>query len=357
MMNFKKIMNMFLFITILLTFSCVTLYYSVTTACSIDDFVNENSSTLNCVSEDSNINLTYLPEEVPDGNSSFSDAISIKEGVTYTYDFQNENDIDYYCFSSEFANYYTITSLNNSFDVNFYSKDKEHLKYISYSNLNTNAYVYDFVYITLCANGSNGNYSFSINKNNTYEGMAYYNVKSEKKFYGIKRGNLTTLTYINVFIDQTMAAGYSSVADYPMLTLYYDAVREINKLGYIRFKESKENEASIKIYYGENKADGTKLEDKVLGNTTYNFGYKKIKSSTIVFNSSRFSGNKSSNFKEYKNALCVVIHELLHSIGINHMESANEKSNKKNVMYYSILEDNYEKFGAFDIASYRKLWG
>lgn len=66
-------------------------------------------------------------------------------------------------------------------------------------------------------------------------------------------------------------------------------------------------------------------------------------------------GNSTINFMKYNDALNVVIHELLHSIGLDHTESSNTSANISNVMYYS--NHQYKKFGAFDIASYRKLWG
>lgn len=354
----KKIINMILFSNIILTLFCITIYYSSSFACVLDDFVTTNQDIeLSSENSDEDINLIYIPEEVPDGNSDFSDAITIKEDVKYTYTFQNESDIDYYYFSPDFANYYSITSLNNNFSATFYNKNKEYIGDIEKCEQNANIYLENDTYILLSASGHSGNYSFKINENNTYEGFSYTHVMSQKKFYGIKRANLTSLTYINVYIDDSMAKGYSTIANYPMLTLYYNAIEEINKLGYIRFKESKESEASIKIYYGENKVDGTKLDDNILGLTTFDYGFRKVKSSTIVYNSTRFSGDKSISFYNYECALQTVIHELLHSIGLDHIESSNDKANEENVMYYKIVNDGYKKFGAFDIASYREVWG
>lgn len=352
----KKLINLILSMCSIIVLFCITFTYSKTHACTDDDFYNTNIINISNETKD-NINLAYLPENAPDGNSSFKEAKTIEAGNVYTFNFQNESDIDYYYFSPKYINYFSIVPSKNEFDVTLYSKEQKYIEFISYEELSENKTLYltDPIYIVLSSNGYNGNYSFSIKENNTYDGVSYTSVMSEKTFYGVKRAKLQKITYFKVYIDTTMSQGYSSVAGNSTYTLYEDAIKEIYKLGFIRFKEVKESEANIKIYYKDTDPNGDKLSDNLLGVTTYKCGYKKVKSSTIVYNSSRFNGNSTINFMKYSDALNVVIHELLHSIGLDHTQSSNTSANVSNVMYYSNTQ--YEKFGAFDIASYRKLWG
>lgn len=143
-----------------------------------------------------------------------------------------------------------------------------------------------------------------------------------------------------------------------MTTLYNNAINEIHKLGYIRFRQTNESIASIKIFYSKYNINGN-LMGEDLGETTPvpNRWKTKINSSSIVYNSDEFGkiDNRISEDLRYNNALYVIIHELLHSIGLDHTNSSDSDYNECNVMYFE--NRVYKQFGAFDIASYRKLWG
>lgn len=140
-----------------------------------------------------------------------------------------------------------------------------------------------------------------------------------------------------------------------IIDLYNDGINEIHKLGHVRFKETNESTSSIKIYYWDYKTNGDLLEERTLGLITpiLNKWKNKVNYSTIVYNSRLFS-LKHSDYS-YNYFLNVIIHELLHSIGLTHIESENEVYNCWNVMNHT--NSDYIHFGAFDIASYRKLWG
>lgn len=302
--------------------------------------------------------MNYLPEEVKDGNSNFDEAQEILSNTYYSFNFQNESDIDYYHFTTTFANYYSITPGSRSFDISVYSMNKTLIKHISYNELSVETfYVEKDVYIVASANLSAGTYNLKLNINNTYKGESYTSVRSYKSYYGQKPRVLNSTIDFNVYLDDSFKSSYSEFDRGNLINLYEDAVSEINKLGYIRFVKTPVDQASIKIYYNKYDSNGNEL-GKDAGLTEYITNTRKTKLwySIITYNSDLFSKIVDASPDDlYNNALFVVIHELLHSIGLEHTKSSNDDYNQENVMYF---EDRiYKNFGAYDIASYRKLWG
>lgn len=352
----KKIIIFLIFISCFFGFFSIKNKSIDSYACVSSDNFFKTSNTLS-----DNIELTYLPEVVPDGNSNFSQAISISENVKYTYTFSNESDFDYYYFSPTFANYYSIIQSGKAYCISIYKKDQSYSNYLSDSDINSHKtfYIDEPVYLCIQACQASGSYSFTLNTDNTYNGLSYTSTFNYKSYYGQKIRNLTEETYFNVYLDDSLKNGFSKVANANMTTLYNDAINEIHKLGYIRFRQTDESIASIKIYYSEYNINGNLFDEKTYGETTFtpNRWKNKVNYSNIVYNSTKFSSFENSNneSKYYYNALYVVMHELLHSIGLDHTKSSDADYNERNVMYF---EDRvYKQFGAFDIASYRKLWG
>lgn len=351
----KRLFIIFFIFNILISMGFVKNEIKTSYACK-HNYEVLKSKVINSNNHD--IDLSYLPEEVKDGNSNFDEAQDIVSNENYSFNFQNENDIDYYHFSTSFANYYSITPGSRSFDLSVYSMDKTLIKHISYNRLAIETfYVEDDVYLVASANTSAGTYNFMVNVNNTHNGESYTNVKSYKSYYGQKTRMLNSVINFNVYLDDSFKNSYSEFARSNLINLYEDAVTEINKLGYVRFVETPIDQASIKIFYNKCDSNGILLGKKV-GLTEYITNSKKTKLwySIITYNSELFSETVNAELDNlYNNALYVIIHELLHSIGLNHTESSNTDYNKQNVMYFE--NRIYKKFGAYDIASYRKLWG
>lgn len=138
---------------------------------------------------DDNIELTYLPEEVKDGNSNFNEAISINANTKYSYTFSNESDFDYYYFEPIYVNFYSISQSGMNFCISVYGKDKTCINYISSSDINDHKtfYLDEPVYLCIQATKSSGNYSFILNVDNIYNGLSYTSTLDYKSYYGQKQ--------------------------------------------------------------------------------------------------------------------------------------------------------------------------